>query len=158
MPLVSVQQLYVVFGPGFVLAVFQLDFETFVGTTGDDFADLMENDVFDPPFAAGSDGLADVFEFFVTHHGSGLPCVGGWSRNNLFLRPFHYTMTSGIRLLPAWRSAVSGCLCPDLAPLSEYARPRADKQPWPVLYCSPFLLRPPFFAVFFHVYPNGSPR
>jgi hypothetical protein len=61
------QDLDVVLGPGLVLAAVQLDFDEVVGKAGDNLADLVQYNVLHAHFAAGANGFADVFVFFVPH-------------------------------------------------------------------------------------------
>jgi hypothetical protein len=66
-PLNSVQHRDIFPGPVFVFSVFQFDFDKIIRQAGDNLADLMQDNVFDPNLLFGFNGLAQSFEFFVPH-------------------------------------------------------------------------------------------
>jgi hypothetical protein len=50
-----------------VYSVFQFDFDKIIRQAGDNLADLMQDNVFDPNLLFGFKGFAQGFEFFVPH-------------------------------------------------------------------------------------------
>jgi hypothetical protein len=86
-PLNSVQHRDIFPGPVFVFSVFQFDFDKIIRQAGDNLADLMQDNVFDPNLLFGIKGFSQGFVFFVPHDRTPFCCGCGFRSRFVFSCP-----------------------------------------------------------------------